>query len=57
MGCGIGKLNEEHKCSIVERNEKNNSSAQSLLLIRYQTNQNIYNIKLKPAKLENALNS
>ena len=57
MGCGIGKLNNEHKGSIDERNEKNNSSAQSLLLIRYQTNQNIYNIKLKPAKLENALNS
>lgn len=50
MGCGALKSKENLENSIVNPIDKSNSASQSNVLLRYQTIENVYKIKLVPPK-------
>lgn len=55
MGCGMARAKKEKNEDI--RVDSENASVHSNLLLRYQTNNNVYNIKLKPPKNEAKVNT
>ena len=50
MGCGIVKSKNDLEHSVAVPDERNRSASQSNLLLRYETLENVYKIKLVPPK-------